>query len=146
MDLSLTERKKAIVFVIGLVLAISALIAAIEESQPAPVRPQGILSPDLWIRTPSWSIDYPPSTTANNTVFGLLMEAAGRLHFSVVYVVYEVPQGVFVSAINGTVNGEDGLFWQYWVNGQIGPVAADHMALSDGAHVLWNFTTPQAGA
>ncbi len=143
---SLTERNKAILFVIGLALAIAILTAAIEASQPAPVRPQGILSPDLWIRTPPWSIHYRPSATANNTVFGLLMEAAQRLHFSVVYVPYEVPQGVFVSAINGTVNGEDGLFWQYWVNGQIGPVAADRMALSDDADVLWNFTTPQAGA
>jgi hypothetical protein len=143
---SLTEREKAIVFVVGLAFAIAVLTAAIEASQPAPVRPQGILSPDLWIRTQSWSIHYLPSATANNTVFGLLEEAAQRLDFSVVYVVYQVPQGVFVSAINGTVNGRDGLFWQYWVNGQIGPVAADHMALSDGADVLWNFTTPQAGA
>ncbi len=143
---SLTERNKAILFVIALALAITVLTAAIEGSQPAPVRPQGVLSPDFWIRTPSWSIDYHPSVTVNNSVFGLLMEAAQRLHFSVVYVVYEVPQGVFVSAINGTVNGEDGLFWQYWVNRQIGLVAADHMAFSDGADILWNFTTPQAGA
>jgi Domain of unknown function (DUF4430) len=143
---SLTELQKALVFMVGLSLAIAVLVAAIEASRPPPVRPEGILSPDISIQTPSWAIDYRPSETANNTVFGLLMEAAQRMHFSVVYVVWQVPQGVFVSAINGTVNGADGLFWQYWVNGQIGPVAADHMALSDGANVLWNFTTPQAGA
>ncbi len=143
---SLSERQKALAFVVGLSMAIAALTAAIEAFQPPPVRPQGILSPNLWIRTPSWWIHYRPDLTMNNTVFGLLMEAAEHLRFSVISVPWEVPQGVFVSAINGTVNGQDGLFWQYWVNGQIGPVAADHMAVSDRAEVLWNFTTPQAGA
>ena len=90
-------------------------------------------------------ITYRPNATSNNTVFGLLLEASRALGFSVRYAVYEIPNGVLVTAINGSANGDGGRYWQYWVNGVYGAVSADHGALHDNDVVMWEFTLSQEG-
>ncbi len=45
---------------------------------------------------------------------------------------------VFVTSIAGVSNDPDrDLWWQYWVNGELGPVAANKYILSDGDVVEW---------
>jgi len=45
---------------------------------------------------------------------------------------------VFVTAIAGVQNdAAAGLWWQYWVNGQLGPVAANKYQLQDNDSVQW---------
>jgi len=83
--------------------------------------------------------------TTNNTAFAILREASVALGFSLTYVPYEIPKGVFVTGINGSANGDGGRYWQYWVDGTYGTVAADHQALRDGAVVLWTFSIPSGG-
>src|SRR5206468_12148855 len=53
-----------------------------------------------------WSIRYTPTATNNNTVFGLLLEASAKFGFTVAYITYQIPQGVFVTAINGSRSEE----------------------------------------
>src|SRR5439155_1089171 len=92
-----------------------------------------------------WSIRYQPVATTNNTAFGILREASVTLGFSLTYVPYEIPKGVFVTGINGSMNGDGGRYWQYWVDGTYGTVAADHKGLGDGDVVQWTFSTPSEG-
>lgn len=142
----LSERLKAILFAVVLVGAIAGLYAVVQALQPPPVPSAVVRAVHLDIDGFRWKAEYGPATTTNNTVFGLLIEASIELGFDVEYVPYEIPQGMFVTAINDTVNGSGGLYWQYWVNGLIGQVAADKQALFDGDHVLWKFTAPEQGA
>lgn len=53
--------------------------------------------------------------------------------------------GKFIEAINGVVNNADnnGHYWQYWVNDELAPVAADNYALSDNDHVFWKYCAPE---
>jgi len=79
------------------------------------------------------TIDYGNSTSqvftglSGVTVFDVLNSTA-----NITYTQY--PFGVFIESINGVANNADnrGYYWQYWVNGHLAPVSADHYILSDG--------------
>jgi hypothetical protein len=127
-------------------VAIAGLFAYVELSQVEPNVAGSVVTASLDVQAPGWSLRYGPVSTANNTPFSLLVEASTHLGFSVRDVHYTVPDAVFVTAINGTVNGQGGMYWQYWVNGVYGDVGADHYAVPSGAVVLWRFTTDQGGS
>ncbi len=46
-------------------------------------------------------------------------------------------QGAFVDSIDGVVNGRNGHYWSYYIDGDYGLVAADAADLSDGDEVRW---------
>lgn len=140
----LSERRKAVIFLVALAVAIAGLIVYVQASQPRPVPSMMIADAVLRVEGAAWTIHYAPAETTNNTVFGLLMEAASRLGFRVDYQQYTVPHGVLVTAINGTVSGQgpSPRYWQYWVNGVYGDVAADAFAIHSGDAILWNYTIP----
>lgn len=47
--------------------------------------------------------------------------------------------GVLVTAMGGLVNGSDGKYWQYQVDGETPMVGADQYELEDGKTVIWEF-------
>ncbi|GEM_PF-3038120 len=47
--------------------------------------------------------------------------------------------GVLVTALGGLVNGTDGNYWQYQVDGQVPMVGADQYELESGETVIWEF-------
>ncbi len=53
--------------------------------------------------------------------------------------------GKFITSINGVENNADnnGYYWQYWVNDELAPVAADNYVLSNGDQVLWKYCAPE---
>lgn len=141
----LAEWHKALIFVAALSVTVAGLYAYVQASQPPRVQPQGVRGVHLTIDGGSWRIDYAPAETTNNSAFAILMEASEAFGFPVEYVRYTIPDGVFVTAINGSRNGEGGRFWQFWVNGAYGSVAADHAAIHDGDAVLWWYTSSREG-
>jgi hypothetical protein len=51
----------------------------------------------------------------------------------------------FVESIGGVVNSQvEGRWWQYWVNGELGPVAANAYQVNDGDSIVWHYTGSQA--
>ncbi len=54
---------------------------------------------------------------------------------------WETHDAFFVDAINGVWNNEGGnnRWWEYSVNGKIGPVSADKYILRDGDRVEWRY-------
>jgi len=105
-------------------------------SQPVPVHCLEATGVDL-------VIDYGNSTQqvfedlSGFTVFDVLNSTV-----NVTYTQYSY--GKFIESINGVANnaGGNGYYWQYWVNGELGPVAADYYVLSDGDQVLWRYCPP----
>jgi len=144
--IEMSERRQAILFSAVVVVAIAGLYAATQMVEPASVLSQVVHVVHLQIDGPGWTIRYNPSATVNNTAFAILIEAGREVGFRVAYVPYELPKGMFVTAINGTSNGgSGGLSWQFWVNGAYGMVASDHRALNDNDVVVWAFTASQEG-
>lgn len=139
----LSERTQAVIFLIALGTAIASLYGWVQASQPPPVTEGRVTGVSLVVEGPTWTIRYGPVTTTNNTAFGILLEASHRLHFAVVWINYTIPSGVFVTAINGTPNGMDGMSWQYWVSGEYGDRAANLYPVRGGESVAWRFTSDQ---
>ncbi len=140
------ERTQAAIFLVVLAVAIAGFYGWIQVSQAPPVAAKSVTGVSLTVDGPNWTIRYGPLTTTNNTAFGVLREAAQRLHFSLLWVNYSVPSGVFVTAINGTPNGPGGMSWQYWVSGVYGDRAASLYGLQNGDAVAWRFTADQGAA
>ena len=81
---------------------------------------------------------YQISLPQNSTVFSLLEELAKRENLKVESKVYE-GMGVFVESIDGVKNGTEKKYWQYWVNSELPPVAADKKEVKKGDKVEWKF-------
>src|SRR3989441_4794862 len=120
----LTERAQAVLFAAVLMTAIAGLYGTTILLQPAPVSVHTVGPVRLDVEGAGWSIRYAPLATNNNTVFGLLLEASAKFGFTVAYVTYQIPQGVFVTAINGSMNGQGRRYWTFWVNGACGTFTA----------------------
>lgn len=81
---------------------------------------------------------YQISLPQNSTVFSLLEELAKRENFKVESKVYE-GMGVFVESIDGVKNGTENKYWQYWLNSELPPVAADKKEVKKGDKIEWKF-------
>ena len=54
---------------------------------------------------------------------------------------------VFVTSIGGVPSdAESGLWWQYWVNDELGPVAANNFLVQDGDVISWKRLAPEMTA
>ncbi len=72
------------------------------------------------------------------TVFDILNQTAAVTFIEFAY-------GKFVISINGVENNvnQNGFYWQYWVNDELAPIAADYFVLSDDDQVLWKYCPPE---
>ncbi len=88
-----------------------------------------------------WTIEDNLIAYNDDTVFTLLERVLLKNDFSFEYTYYEQFDSILIDSINGVVNGQDGKYWQYYVNdGDIPPmVGADQYKISNGDNVLWRF-------
>lgn len=75
---------------------------------------------------------------ADQNVFDALLNLSKKENFEVKYNTNS-KYGVFIESIHGVKNGDDGKYWQYYVNGTLGDVAADKKELKAGDKVEWRF-------
>lgn len=76
---------------------------------------------------------------AEPTVLGLLEYVADSERF-VVDIDDSSSLGAFVKQIGEKKNGQNGYYWQYWVNGGQPLVASDKYILQGGETILWTFS------
>ncbi len=142
----LPERVKAAVFAGLIVLSAVGLILAAQTFRPQPPALTAGIPVSMQIEGAGWVITYSSNDTRNNTVHLFLLEAARTLHFGLVWSNWSAPySAVFIEGINGSINGEGGRWWVFWVNGTYGSTAADLTVLHGGEAILWRFTTPEGG-
>jgi len=72
------------------------------------------------------------------TVFSGLLNYGGENNIEVEYN-NNYDFGVFIESISGIKNGDDGKYWQYYINDILGDVAADKKVLEEGNEVEWRF-------
>lgn len=135
----LTLKKHVIV---GILLL--SLFFLISNSSAHHAAPNSVDTHENFASTLNQTIDYGNSTQIEytnltaSTVFGLLELTATVTSTQFAY-------GRFIESINGVENNANGNghYWQYWVNDELGPIAADNYVLSDGDHVLWKYCAPE---
>jgi hypothetical protein len=89
-----------------------------------------------------WNINYANVTTTNVTVADFLLECGEHYGFSVKADYWESYDSLFIGAINDIENGEDGNYWQYYVNGEFANVGCSGYYLHDNDVVEWYFERP----
>ncbi|MCK5123013.1 MAG: DUF4430 domain-containing protein [Candidatus Pacebacteria bacterium] len=83
----------------------------------------------------SYSFD---ASDEEKTVFSRLLNYGEENNVGVEYN-NKYSYGVFIENISGIKNGDDGKYWQYYVNDILGDVAADKKVLEEGDEVEWRF-------
>ena len=83
-------------------------------------------------------------TLKDPTPYGLLMECAKPEHgnFTVEATYYGEYDSMFVQSIDGVENGNNGRYWQYYVNGTLPMVGANKYNLKNGDIVEWKYEVP----
>lgn len=135
---------EAMVLVFILAIAFIALWVVAEhlkgEREVEPV--DSPINVSLKISGDGWVIEYLDVDTLNNSVFKLLLECSKVYDFSVDYTYWEGFDSVFVNSINGTRNGDYGMWWQYYVNGVYGEMGSDRKEIFEGDMIEWRFEEP----
>ena len=80
--------------------------------------------------------------TKNATVYSVLMQAAKTYHFPVNATYHKEYQSHYITMINSIEEGQNGNYWQYYINGKYGLVGADHQIVSNNDLIEWKFTKP----
>jgi hypothetical protein len=135
---------QAVALVVVLALAFAGLWILSEQlrEKDEVKSPGSPIEVSLIIHGDGWTINYHDVPTLNNTVFKILIECSQVYNFSVDYKHWEGYDSIFVNSINGTSNGQDNKWWQYYVNGEYGEIGCDKKEIFEGDLVEWKFEEP----
>lgn len=80
-------------------------------------------------------------STNYTSAYGLLLEACSPAlgNFTVSATYYSAFDSLFVERLGYRSNGDDNMYWQYYVNGEMPWVGADKYFLSNGDTLMWKF-------
>ena len=130
------------VAVVTLLLAMVSLTGCISASVDRDASAEIVKNVSIRISSLEWNIAYVNVTTTNVSVADLLFECAERYNFSVNANFWQGYNSLFVEAINDIENGEDGRYWQYYVNDRFADVGCSNYFLEDNDVVEWRFEQP----
>ena len=138
------EKKKIslvsiVMLVFGLLIAIFFIISANTVSEDDRYIGTGV-DPNFSgavneLLTITYSFD---KDDKESTVFSGLL-SYGRNNNIVIDYNNNYSYGVFIESIDGVENGDDGKYWQYYIDDTLGDLAADKKILKDGSVVEWRF-------
>jgi len=86
-----------------------------------------------------WRIEDNIFAYDGDTVFSVLEKCSARNDFLIKYTYYDAFDSTLIDQIGNTVNGKDGKYWQYYVNGELPMVGCDKYIVSNGDHIQWRF-------
>ncbi|PKK85471.1 MAG: hypothetical protein CVT48_05265 [Thermoplasmata archaeon HGW-Thermoplasmata-1] len=89
-----------------------------------------------------WTVEYSNITTINATAYLFLLECASVRGFEVNATYHAQFDSFFVESINGSVSGDDGRYWMFYVNGVTATAGCDKTVLCDGDTVEWRYEIP----
>jgi len=82
--------------------------------------------------------EYQVEISNDSTVFSLLEELSKKENFEIKTTVY-AEMGILIDSIDGLKGGTNDKWWQYWVNNNLGELAADKKKINNGDIVEWKF-------
>jgi len=137
------QKIPVVVFVIGLiVLSFTGTAMKIpEKSDILWIEQSDQTSVKIVIQGDGWRIEDNIFAYDGDTVFSILKKCSERNGFSFEYTYYEEFDSMLIDSINNDVNGDNGKYWQYYVNEDIPMVGSDKYTVSNGDSILWSFET-----
>ncbi len=74
------------------------------------------------------------------TVWQIMQQALTENEIALEYDDYGGELGILITKIGDKKNGEDGRYWQYWINGKYAKVGVSNYLMKAGDVVEWKFT------
>ncbi len=93
----------------------------------------------LKIISPTWTIEYFSISTQNVTVADFLFECSSYHNFEIENEYWGGYKSFFIKSINNIENGNDGRYWQYFVNNEFADVGCSNYYLKDNDVIEWRF-------
>lgn len=142
---------RVIVFLlVATALAFITVAASVTDCFSLLGEPEGanklVTNVSMKIISPGWTISYMNVNTNNATVANLLFECADHYNFDVETEYWTGYDSFFIESINGTKNGEDNRYWQYYVNGEYADAGCSRYVLNDNDVVEWRFESSAWGS
>jgi len=91
------------------------------------------------ITAPNWTINYTSTNTTNTTVSDLLFEWSAASNITIEKEFFSGYDSYIISGINGTINGQNNSYWQFYVNGEFATLSSDSYYLHKDDIVEWRF-------
>jgi hypothetical protein len=93
----------------------------------------------LVINGEGWNLKENVVAYEDDTVFSLLQRSLLRNDITFEYTYYEEFDSLLIDSIFDDVNGDEGKYWQYYVNGDLPIVGADNLRATNGDTIEWRF-------
>ena len=74
------------------------------------------------------------------TVWQIMQKALAEKGISLEYEEYDGGLGVLITKIGNKKNGDEGKYWQYFVNGEYANMGASNYIVKNGDIIEWKFT------
>lgn len=138
----MTTKKHIFIYII---IALSICLITIAVITTNPFDPdktnnhEPIKQLTMTIETPTWTTTYTSNNTTNVTVTDLLIEWAEETNNTIKQEYFSGYDSYLITGINGTVNGENESFWQFYVNGEFSTQSSYNFYLTNNDVVEWRF-------
>lgn len=129
----------ALVFIIGVVSQSNLFSVTIGKKDSDGV----VENISMKLSAYDWGVEYLNIDTKNATVADFLFECAEHYDFSVKKEYWDGYDSFFIEAINDIENGQDAMYWQYYVNDKFADVGCSNYFLNDSDVVEWIFEPPR---
>ncbi len=127
--------------VLGLVvLSFTGMAAQVPQRSEIWLTKADATSVSMSVQGNGWVVSDHLVSYEGETAFSLLQRFAVLHHLTVQATYYPSFSSWLVQGI-GSDNGHDATFWQYYVDGVLPSVGADHCAVTNGQSLAWRFET-----
>ena len=140
----MTTKKDIFIYII---IALSIFLITFVVATTNPISPdiknnyKPIKQLTMNIYTPTWTVNYTSINTINITVSDLLFEWAEEANITIERDFFSGYESYLITGINGSVNGENELYWQFYVNGEYSTLGSSNFYLKNNDVVEWRFET-----
>jgi len=139
-NLRLTQKVPVAVVVLGLIaLSFTGTALNVPEKSEIWLEKSDQTSVQITIFGDGWTINQKLVAYESDTVLSLLERCGKRNGFTVESTYYAQFDATLIESINGVVNGNNGKYWQYYVNGELPMIGADKCPITNGDSLRWSF-------
>ncbi len=128
-----------IITIIVMALAFNGTATQIPQHSEVWLEQADATSVTLIIIGDSWTLKDNLVAQPEETVFALLQRALDRHDYTFEYTYYPDFDATLINTIHTTKNGDNGKYWQYYINGDLPMVGADQYIISNGDLIEWRF-------
>jgi len=131
-----------VIAVIGLIaLSFSGTAMKVPTKSEVWLEKSNQTSVEIIILGEGWTITDNVVAYQSESVFSLLQRSSTETGYALKSTYYAQFDSSLIDSINNLANGQNGKYWQYYVNGDIPMIGADKCTVSNGDVVEWRFET-----